>query len=535
MKSRRLVGFSVLTAALLGASLTAPSAAAMAPEVASPAPDSGGAGPGGEPQGPTDGERGSKGPPWLVDSRLREAVERLSAGRKAPRGVETVGNLVRVEALLDGDPGEARRLIVAFGGVLEGEVPGVLIQALVPFDDLVALERSPSVLELRPPLKANVLPHPIEGQAAAGALSVPVIGQEVGKTNADAWHAAGFTGAGVRIGIVDYFSSTFWDAAVAAGELPTPAGTFCRENGSSCDVWKWSGERHGTAVAEVIHEMAPGAQLYIAWAWTAADLQAAVNYFASQGVDVISRSLTAFYDGPGDGTGPIAAVIDSAVSQGMAWFNSAGNSAGKEDVHFGSYWRGQWSDPDGDGWLNFSGTDEHMGFFCAFINGVRWSDWGSARTDYDVYVYDELSDVVPESSSTRDQTAGATPLEWPTCGPGGDVDYMRIKLYDAGAGTAGDVLEFMTNGPGVEYWQNPYSASGPASDTASSGGVSVGAIDPPLGTTIASYSSWGPTNDERVKPDLSAAACVDSFTYSPDCFNGTSAATPAAADRKSVV
>ena len=57
----------------------------------------------------------------------------------------------------------------------------------------------------------------------------------------------------------------------------------------------------------------------------------------------------------------------------------------------------------------------------------------------------------------------------------------------------------------------------------------VGAIDPALGTTIATYSANGPTNDQRIKPGLSAAACASSFTFSPDCLSGTSAATPVVA------
>ena len=52
-------------------------------------------------------------------------------------------------------------------------------------------------------------------------------------------------------------------------------------------------------------------------------------------------------------------------------------------------------------------------------------------------------------------------------------------------------------------------------------------MDPPTGTTIAHYSSWGPTNDNRMKPDLTAAAGVQNFTYGT--FPGTSASTPAAA------
>jgi hypothetical protein len=80
-----------------------------------------------------------------------------------------------------------------------------------------------------------------------------------------------------------------------------------------------------------------------------------------------------------------------------------------------------------------------------------------------------------------------------------------------------------------DNWKNPFSASGPVSDSASPGMLSVGAVDPPMGSVIGAYSSEGPTNDGRIKPDISAAACVKSFTYSPDCFSGTSSAAPVVA------
>jgi len=41
-----------------------------------------------------------------------------------------------------------------------------------------------------------------------------------------------------------------------------------------------------------------------------------------------------------------------------------------------------------------------------------------------------------------------------------------------------------------------------------------------------SYSSRGPTSDNRIKPDLSAPSGVSSFTYGHLGFFGTSAATP---------
>jgi len=475
----------------------------------------------------------------LASGALRSAVERLQRGQTLGPAVDVVDSKMRVEVLHDLESSEIRAVITDLGGTVEGEVEGVLVQALVPFDRLVALESHDGVQFVRPPLKANVPILPPSDGVATPQNGSPIVGEEVAKSNADAWHAVGYTGAGVKVGIVDYFDGTLWSNAQAAGELPAPAGTFCQVGGTPCDIWTIAaGEQHGQAVAEIIHEMAPGAQLYLAMVDTTSDLQDAVDYFDTQGVDIISRSLTAWYDGPGDGTGPIATVIDNAVADGMVWFNSAGNAA--DDGSFlGEYWRGEWVDANFNGWLDFAPGDEFLGFWCPFTNGLRWSDFGAANpTDYDVCVFDNPGDRSAIGCSFDDQTAGAPPLELDIpCRS--EWDYLAIHLWDAGNGTSGDVLEFMINGGGLEYWQNPYSASGPASDTASPGGLSIGAVDPPLGTAIASYSSQGPTNDglyggtDRIKPDISAAAGVASYTYGT--FSGTSASTPATAGAAALI
>lgn len=429
---------------------------------------------------------------------------------------------VVVEIRHDGDRAAVEALVRRVGGAVHGPAGGHALEAAVPATAVVTLEDDPHVEAVTTPSIAS---------PTAGDPGTALLGQEVGLLNADDWQAAGITGVGVKVGIIDSFDGGGWATAVASGDLAAnPAGTFCRSSGASCNIWL-GGTRHGVAVAEIVHEVAPSATLYIASVRTAADFQAAIDYFGTVGVKVVTRSQTAEYDGPGDGTGPLADVVSSAVGKGMVYLNSAGNSAGGGS-YTGSYWRGSFVDADEDGWLDFAPGDELLRTKCWFFNGVRWSDWGANRTDYDVYLFDNTSPTpVQIGSGQSNQAAGAVPIEKLNHIPCTDnaTVHIGIRLVSAGNGTAGDVLETMVNGVGIERWSNPRSVTGPMADSANPGMLTVGAIDPAAGTAIAGYSSQGPTNDGRVKPDVAAVACVSSTSYAPNCFNGTSAATPVTA------
>jgi Ca2+-binding RTX toxin-like protein len=493
----------------------------------------------------------------LVSGVLRDLVDRVGRGEQ-PQRLES-GNLVTVEVLHTGDREAVEQVITSLGGVVRGGAGAELVEARVPVQHLEALEADKRVRYLRTPIAASM--REFEPAPATGPYALDVAGEEVAKIGAAAWHAVGYTGQGIKIGIIDDFDGALWSSAQAAGEVPfvPPGNTLCI---GSCDIW--SGTSHGVAVAEIIHEVAPSAELFLVSGvypfheFTASDLQFAVDFFAANGVSIISHSATAEFDGPGDGTGPLADVIDSAVAQGMAWFNSAGNTA-SDAIHLGQYWRGPFQDLDGDTWMEFGGVQEYLEFdSCGLFNGVRWNDWGETEiTDYDVFVVDTLADLGDWENAVVDsqlwQTDGADPVEYlggalafddlrGPCDVGEQrIDYLQIQLYDAGAGTSDDIIEVRVNGSYLNPSTNDYSAAGPLADSASPGALAVGAIDPPTGTTVGYYSAWGPTNDGRIKPDLVAPAGVLSFAYigggwdGDGRFHGTSAATPAASGAAALV
>jgi hypothetical protein len=434
----------------------------------------------------------------------------------------------------------AREVVERAGADVTGLVPGVLVQAEVPWGRLEQLEATDGITFVRPPRRVDVPVAADPTQRRRGR--VRVVGAEVRKTNANLWRAAGERGAGVKVGIVDVFSRGKYAKAQRAKQVPAPLATVCSFAGQPCDVFTVSGtgQAHGTAVAEIVHEMAPDAELVLGSAFTASDLRAVVDRFIALGVRIVTRSLTSEYDGPGDGTGAVDAVIDHAIANGITWFNSAGNAAGTGAFpRSGSYYRGTFTDADGDGFHEFAPSTEVLGLPCfTFTHGLRWDDFDeptAAVTDFDLIQVDDLSNFL-DASRDRQGGAGGTapPLEnfdaqGTSCS---DVSrqpivFVAVEMVAPGSSPI-DVIEFQNNGQPMTFSSNPFSAAVPACDSANPGAICVGAVDPARGTTIAPYSSRGPTNDGRIKPDVSAAACVASFSFR-SCFNGTSASTPAAA------
>ncbi len=156
-----------------------------------------------------------KGSVPLASGELRDAVAKIGRGESAGAGVDVVGDSIRVEVIHDLSTGKRRSSSSQHGGVIEGEIEG-LVQARVPVDRARSA-RGRAWHSL--PASAARCEHPNRSATQRvqarpkGSVAGVITGQEVAKTNADDWHAAGFTGAGVKIGIVDSFEGNFWSAA----------------------------------------------------------------------------------------------------------------------------------------------------------------------------------------------------------------------------------------------------------------------------------------------------------------------------------
>jgi hypothetical protein len=285
---------------------------------------------------------------------------------------------------------------------------------------------------------------------------------------------------------------------------------------------------HGTACAEIVHDIAPNAKLYLVNIGTDLEFLNAVEWLIDEEVDIISCSLSWVNAGAGDGTGPIDAVAGWAYASGIIWVNSAGNDA---NVH----WMGTFSDTNSNGYHNFLGGDEIFSFnitggdwYGVFVNWDDWGDWNGysysgSDQDFDVQFYRwNGSDWDYISSSSNIQSGDQWPVEeimgefWPSGKYG-------IAIYKKNATRNVEFdIRFWGAISALEY-NIPEESMGIPADSPYV--MAVGATDS-YNDSYHYYSSRGPTKDERIKPDLTAPSGVSTESYGYLQFYGTSPCAP---------
>ena len=439
----------------------------------------------------------------------------LDAGAEAARNFASERGISvrdgRVTVVVEAAAGKAAEVHTAVsraGGSVQA-VHDDLVQAVVPVGNISVLSASPAVGYIREP-ETPALFTTSEGVADIGV---------------DVWQAAGRTGAGVKIAVLDPGFSGY-DQRIAEGELP--ADVITASFRSDGDI-TGGGQIHGTACAETVHDVAPGAQLYLVNFGTDVELANAVDYLKSQGVDIISASWGFYGDFRGDGQGPIDDIVQGAHDAGIFWANAAGNAAK-------NHWSGPYIDSDNDQYLEFAPGDETNSFYLSAGSSVdiylTWNSWPVTDQDYDIYLVWEGNPSATVAAGDSWQSGTQSPAEslsyMVPAGKGGNY-WVVIHEYSA-SGNVDFQLFVLT--ADLEHQVAEGSLGGQPTDSPYA--MTVGAV--PVGsTTLEDYSSRGPTIDGRIKPDIVAPDGTSTVTYGTTAFWGTSAAAPHVAGAAALV
>lgn len=337
-------------------------------------------------------------------------------------------------------------------------------------------------------------------------------------------HVLGYDGAGIKIGVIDLgFSSLA--SAIASGDLPV-GQTVMDYTGTGT-----GGTNHGTNVAEIVHDMAPGAQLFLAKINTDVQLSQAVNDMIASGVQVINHSVAWFGASFYDGTGPFCDIADSAEAADILWTNAAGNSRN-------NHYLDVFSDSDSDLRHEFTAGQNYNTISLSAGSAVslvlNWDAFPSTSTDYDLFLYDQNPDNGgnPVASSENNQ-GGHGPFGYPT--PYEGIDYVPavtathyIVVRKESSATPHLPLTLFSLGPALGT-QTPASSLTQPADCASVLAVAAtNFFDNP-----EPFSSEGPTTDGRNKPEISARDRVQTSLTSS--FAGTSGSSPHVAGAAALV
>jgi hypothetical protein len=469
----------------------------------------------------------------LLETNLQPHIRFAADGRIA----------VDIDANVTGD---LLQQIRQAGGEVVTSVPGFhSIRALAPLDALESLAGSTNVNFIRRAAQPNVW-RSVESQG-------------------DITHAAslarasfGVNGAGVKVGVlsdsVEYLAN-----AQATGDLPANVIVLPGQGGSG------SGE--GTAMLEVVNNLAPGAQLFFATAYTSeASFAQNILNLRSNGCNIIVDDVTWSDESPFQ-DGIIAQAVNTVTTNGALYFSAAGNNGNLDDgtssVWEGNFLNGGAVTGSGSPITNYdTGSFHNFGTVANQTNYdiatnvynpttivLFWSDpLGASTNDYDLFVLDPNGTNVLYWS-TDPQTGTQNPYEHCSADAGDRVVIVQYK------GTTRFLhLEAVTDEIGH---LNISTAGNIRGHCAATNAFAVGAVDatkayPNLFTTAntnENFSSDGPrrvfyntdgsaitpgnfTNTGgalRLKPDIIAAEDVSNSVPGFPTFTGTSASAAHAA------
>ncbi len=368
--------------------------------------------------------------------------------------------------------------------------------------------------------------------------------------------ATGADGSGVKVGSMSDSVESL-AALQGTGDLPAGVTVLAGQAGT--------GTSEGTALMEIVHDMAPGSELFFATG-QGGQAQMAQNIIdlAAAGCRVINDDILYFVESVFQ-DGVIAQAVDQVVAAGVQYFSAASNS-GNLDAGTAGVWEGEFvatslptplvgaaaAAHDFGGGVN----NNLITFDAPVLITLQWSNpLGAASDDFDLFVLDAaLANVVAFSTSVQD--GDDDPLEVIDSTARDDAG-NRLVITQFGGGPAflhvnthRGMLSTATDG---QIFGHPAAVGAMAvaaiNVATAGGGEFVGG----LGVPVEAFSSDGPrriffdptgapiaagddfdlrgipTGVVRQKPDITAADGVSTATPGFDPFFGTSASAPHAA------
>ena len=296
------------------------------------------------------------------------------------------------------------------------------LMAHVRANKLAELAAQPDVKSLREPSpgSTNVGSVTSQGYVAMGANKVV---------------PTGVNGSGIKVGVLsDSASPARVAALIASGDLPPDTVVVPGQVGPS------AGEDEGTAMMEIVHDVAPGAKLFFATADSGQDSFAA-NIRTLRfvyGCDIIVDDFSYFAEYVfQDGT--VAQAVNDVTADGALYFSSAANS-GNLDSGTSGTWEGDFN-PSGVVFTTDKGSNLPLNSFggnfydtlTSVANSGVWTQWsdpaGASNNDYDLFIFDSTFSTV-KCASVSVQNGSQDPLEF--CYPG----------YNYTGAAAGDQIVF---------------------------------------------------------------------------------------------
>jgi PKD repeat protein len=429
------------------------------------------------------------------------------------------------------------QMIEAAGGDIINNFPQFnAVRALMPLDQIESLAALANVTSIRRADEARTELITSEGDVTHRAHI--------------ARNTFGVSGAGVKIGVlsdsVDYLTNS-----QTLGELG-PVTILPEQFGT--------GKGEGSAMLEIVHDLAPGSQLFYATAFNsqASFAQNILNLRAA-GCDVIVDDVIYFAESPFQ-DGIIARAVNAVTADGALYFSAAMNSGNKNDGTSGT-WEGDFVDGGpASAPVNGKGGRTHDFGGGTTYNTITpggsirridlfWADpLGASTNDYDVYLLDSTGANVLFSSTTTQngtqdpyESIGTNNVGWRVVivKASGDNRFLHLETgrsrltFNTAGNTHGHsaatnafsvaAINVATAYPGpfIGGVANPvetFSSDGPRRVFFNADGTAI---------TPGDYSSTG--GAVRQKPDIAAADGGKTSVPGFNPFFGTSAAAPHAA------